>query len=358
MTRAIVALGSLIAISLGSDPSHAASITAEPVLTGLAFPAAFTFVTDGKIFYGERFTGEIRIFDPATATDSLFFTVPDLATAGEQGLLGLALHPNFPLTPYVYAYATRNTGAGVVNQVLRITNSGGVGTNRKVLLSEPAGTHHNGGRIVFGPDQKLYVVIGDRGTPSNSQNFANHSGKVLRMTAGGGIPSSNPFPGSLIYAYGLRNSFGLAFDPLTDWLWETDNGPECNDELNLIRRGWNLGWGPNKTCSSPPDPPANTNQDGPNPRLPRRWYTPPIAPTGLAFCLGCGLGSASTERLFFGTWNTGEIRRVTLHANRRRVISEDVAYDHGAGVLSIEVAPDGTLYFSDSSAIYKLVLTP
>src|SRR5687768_12213263 len=255
---------------------QAVTLGAVPVVTGLPFPAAFTVDANGRFFYGERFTGRIRIFNPATSSKVLFFTVPNVnSSAGEGGLLGLALHPNFPAAPYVYAYATRNVAGQVRCQILRITASGNSGTALRVIFDTTAGNIHNGGRILFGPDNRLYVVIGEQNDQAAAQNLGSPLGKILRMTANGGVPGDNPFPGSLVFAYGFRNSFGFDFDPQTGQLWEEDNGPECGDELNRVVRGRNHGWGPHATCSTPPPPPRNTNQDGPSPVLPRRFYTPP-----------------------------------------------------------------------------------
>ncbi len=332
------------------------AIRAEPLATGLAFPAGFTFAPDGRLFYGERYTGEVRILDPATGFDSLFFTVPNLLTTGEKGLLGLAIHPAYPSAPYVYAWVTRTVSGTPRAQVLRIVDAGGSGSSMKAIWSGIVSEHHNGSRILFGPDGRLYVVTGDHADPANSQDLTNDYGKILRMTPGGGVPADNPFPGSRIWAYGIRNSAGFGFDPITSELWETDNGPECNDELNRIIKGRNYGWGPTQTCATPPEPPLNTNQDGPSPVLPKRHYTPPIAPTGLAFCNGCGLGADAENRLFFGDFNDGNIRKVTLTPDRLRVQSQVVVYTHPSFVLGVEAAPDGSLYFSDSSGIYELVM--
>ncbi len=350
-------LVAVAAVLFPGSPAHAASIVERPVVSNADFPAAFTLARDGKIFYGERFTGEIRVFDPSTSSDSLFFDVTALATGGESGLLGLALHPNYPSTRYVYAFATRKVNGATRNQILRITDSGDRGAGMKVLFAEPAASYHNGGRILFGPDGKLYAVIGDRGDPASAQTLSRRTGKILRMTAWGSVPADNPFSGNYTYAYGIRNSFGFDFDPETGRLWETENGPQCNDELNLILRGRNHGWGPSWTCSSPPAPPTNTNRDGPSPVLPRAWYTPPTAPTGTAFCAVCGLGPESEGRLFYGAWNDGQIRRVTLGPRRQAIVSESVVHSHGSGILSMEAGRDGALYFSDSGGIYRLALS-
>lgn len=364
LLRIIVALAALSGAVVVTGPAHAATIKAKRVADGLAYPAGFTVAPDGKIIYGQLTTGQIRILDPATSKDSLFYTVPNIRVAGalaplhggDVGLRGIALHPDYPSTPYVYAFATQEFSGVHKNRIFRITNSGGTGTAARILYSQAAGVDHHGGRILFGPDGKLYAVVGEEGSPADAQDLSSNAGKMLRMTASGGVPSDNPFAGSYVFAYGIRNSFGFDFDPRTGFLWETENGPECNDELNLIRRARNYGWGPSQTCSTPPAAPANTNQDGPNPMLPKAWYTPTIAPTGAVFCVSCGLGSGAENRLFFGAWVTNQIRAVTLNRLRTGVASQAVVYTHPRKVLSLEAGPDGTLYFSDRGGIYKLAL--
>jgi glucose/arabinose dehydrogenase len=350
-----VALGATVAFLIAPGSASAGTISADLVKGGLAFPAAFTLAPDGRIFYGQRFTGQIRIIDPSSGNDALFFTVPNVVSNGEQGLLGLALRPQYPAKPYVYAYATRNVSGTLRNQIVRITDTGGTGSGMRVIFSSDtvAGDYHDGGHIAFGPDRMLYAVVGEGHSPSNAQNLNNNAGKVLRMTPRGKVPADNPIPGSKIFSYGLRNSFGFTFDPVTGILWETENGPSCNDEINPIQAGKNYGWGPHQTCNSPPPPPRNTNQDGPNPRLPKAFFTPTIAPTGTVFCTGCGLTGAEGA-MFFGDWNNGDIHQVTLTAARRDIASMSVVYPHSSGILSVERGPDGTIYFSDPTAIYRL----
>ncbi|HEX2089397.1 MAG TPA: PQQ-dependent sugar dehydrogenase [Actinomycetota bacterium] len=354
----------LVAATLTALPSGTAQATshlkATPIASGLAFPAGFTFAPNGTIFYGERLTGRIRIFNPANSSNRVFFRISNVVTSGEQGLLGVALHPNYPTTPYVYASVVRSVSGVPRNQIVRIRNSGGTGSGMTVIYNGGgrSNTHHVGGRILFGPDGMLYLVVGDKGVPSNAQNLGKLAGKVLRMLPSGGVPSDNPFS-SRVYAYGIRNSFGLAFDPSTDDLWETENGPGCNDETNPIIPGGNYAWGPSATCSTPPSPPANTNQDGPNRIMPATFYSPsPRLPalTGIVFCDTCGLGAASEGHAFMGAWNHGNIRELTLDSTRTDVTSDVVAYVHNSGVLSLERAPNGAIYFSDADQIFKLEL--
>jgi glucose/arabinose dehydrogenase len=222
------------------------------------------------------------------------------------------------------------------------------------LLSSAAAFHHNGGHILFGPDRRLYVVIGDRGHQPSAQDLDVVTGKVLRLTAGGKPAPGNPFPDSPVFAYGIRNSFGMAFDPHTGVLWETENGPTCNDELNIIESGANYGWGPAQTCSTPPAPPLNTNRDGPDPVLPVAFYTPTVAPTGITFCDGCRLGRGSRDTLLYGEFKTHDIVRVRLDAGRTAVVGQRSLYHHDDGILSMETAPDGAIHFSDTDGIYRL----
>jgi glucose/arabinose dehydrogenase len=334
-----------------SDP---AALKAVVVKDGLANPAGFTFLPDGRILYGERNTGRVMLLNPKTGKDKLMYTVTNIRSSGEQGLLGLAVDPKWPKRPFVYAYATRQVSS-LQNQILKIKVDKDKGVSRKIIwrLDTVAGTYHDGGHIDFGPDNKLYAVVGEGHSSSRAQDLTNDAGKVLRMNRNGTPPKDNPFDDSRIFTYGLRNSFGFAFDPQSGTLWETENGPECVDEINVEEAGENHAWGSHETCSG--TPPENVNQDGPEPRImPLAWFTPTIAPTGLAFCEGCGISSAEGA-LFFGANNTGEIRQINLTADRKGVDSMSVVYDQSGAVLSMQRAPKGGVYFSTSNSIYHLV---
>jgi glucose/arabinose dehydrogenase len=345
--------------SIAPTPSQprTGTIVAEPVATDLDHPATFVFDDSGAIFYGERLTGEIRRIDPATGKDTSVFTIPHVVgdVANEQGLVGLTLPPDFPKDPWLYAYATRMVNGVARDQIVRIPLHGDRGISMHLVLDvQVAGERHNGGRMLFGPDGMLYVVVGETYDSALAQDRSVNGGKVLRMTPTGGVPADNPFPGSRIYSYGNRNSFGLAFDPKTGDLWETENGPECNDELNRILPGRNYGWGPSETCDG--KAPGDTNGDGPKPVLPLVFYDTTIGPTGIAFCDGCGLGTGREGHLFFGSFNTGDIHEVTLDADRTGVVRDATPFNHGNLVLSIEAGPDGALYFSDGVGIFRLAL--
>lgn len=354
----LVLVIAVLAVPIVRGAAAEAKVVGRRVVDGAHQPVAFTFSDNGRIWVAEKARGTIQVFNVEAGEHHRFYQVPHVVGVGEHGLVGIALHPKFPVVPWVYVFATRSIGGRLVDQVMRIRSVKGRGRDLHVLFSAPASPmhEHSGGRILFGPRGMLYVFMGDATSPSSAQSLSSPRGKILRMTPVGGVPGDNPFPHSRVFARGFRNSFGMGFDPQTGILWETENGPECNDELNRVRRGANFGWGPSATCSG--TSPGNTNQDGASPVLPARWYTPTIAPTGLAFCKGCRLGPKSEGALFFGAYNTGELRRVRLSPNRRRVVNVTVMGRPARSVLSLEVGPNGRLYYSTYVGVFRLAVQP
>ncbi len=158
------------------------------------------------------------------------------------------------ITPRAAPRSDTHRPPRLANRVYRYTWNGSALVNPSLILSLPVtpGPNHDGGIITFGPDGKLYVVIGDLNRSGQLQNHAtgaapDDTSVILRLNDDGTIPADNPFHaqgGNLAkyYAYGIRNSFGLAFDPLTNKLWMTENGPNNYDEINLVEPGFNSGW--------------------------------------------------------------------------------------------------------------------
>ncbi|HEX9566902.1 MAG TPA: PQQ-dependent sugar dehydrogenase, partial [Thermoplasmata archaeon] len=143
-------------------------------------------------------------------------------------------------------------------------------------------------------------------------------GKVLRMTSDGSAASANPFYGTgswenRVYTYGHRNMFGIAWHPVTGRAYITENGPNCNDEVNLLAAGSNYGWGPAASCGNLP-PPGDTNRDGPTPVMPLDWWSTTIAPTNAAFYTGTLLPQ-SRNHLMFGAYNDARLRELALSAD-------------------------------------------
>ncbi len=332
-------------------------IHAEKIVGGLRQAVSFAFDQAGRIWFVEKAVGDVRIFDPATGGIGRFFKVPDVFAEAEQGLVGIALPPGFPDPPFVYVYGTRIVDGSLRDQLIRIRDTRDHGTDMEILWDSAASAHHqhSGGRLLFGPDGMLYLTVGDALDPGRAQDSESDRGKILRITPSPRRAAANPIAGTRVFAYGSRNSFGIAFDPETGSLWETENGPACNDEINRVDPGANLGWGPSGACVTPNDP-MSTNRDGPRPVPPQLSFTPPIAPTGIAFCEGCGLGDDSEGALFFGSYNTGSIHRAILDEGRENIVKETVVATAPQIALSLEVGPDHAIYFSSYIAIFRLQL--
>ncbi len=346
----LVAALLVVGLSPGAGPAAAApAVRAVPVVaTGAVTTAGFAIARDGRVFYGGPRNGTVYVWSPTTRSSTVFARVP-------QGVkvLGMTLSPSATTTPYLYVFATVGTAQGNRLQLLRYTASGAAGRGLRLLRDiAPEGTEHSGGKVTFSPDgRSLLVVVGDGGDPALAQDPASEHGKLLRLTPTGAPAPGNP-SGTAVYASGLRNSIGLAFDPRNGRLWETENGPECGDELNLIRAGRNYGWGPRATCA--PGTPRGTNQDGPSPVMPKAWYATPAAPTGATFCAGCGLTGAEGA-LLYGRYLNNDIRKVTLNATRNRVATETTLFRHDQPVLAVETDPrDGSVWFSDFTGIRRL----
>lgn len=218
------------------------------VATNLQKPWDMSF-GDNKIFFTEKI-GKIRVIDNGTLVNG---SVADLQVADvtDAGLLGITLHPDFEKNHFIYVYYTYQEGGNLWNKVLRITESNDKMVDAKVILDKiPGAEFDDGGVIKFGPDKKLYIGTGDATDQNSTQDLKSLAGKILRLNDDGSIPPDNPFPNSPVYSYGHRNPQGLAWDDKGN-LYETEEGPTRNDEINLIKPGQNYGW-PNQECSGSP----------------------------------------------------------------------------------------------------------
>ncbi len=268
----------------GSDPGL------EPVATGLAFPTNLAFLPDGTIVYGEKDTGRIRLLSPE-GNDRVAARLPVLGGA-ERGLLGLAVHPRFPEEPWLYVYLSDARTAR--NVLVRMRLAGGRAGEPQVLLEllPAVSGYHNGGDLAFGLDGMLYAVTGEAHEPGRARDPADLGGKVLRLAPDGEVPPDNPFPGSPVYSLGHRNSFGLCVNPATGDVWETENGPDRDDEVNRIRPGGDHGW-----------PEVLGRGGGPGFVDPEIVFPEVIVPTGCAF--------TAPDEMWFGDFH-GDLHRVRL----------------------------------------------
>jgi len=213
----------------------------EVVARRLETPWALAFAPDGRLFVAER-PGRIRLVAGGRLQRKPV-AVLKVVERGESGLMGLALDPRFDDNGFLYVCYTADIGGGRgVNRVGRLTFRDGVATNEVVLLDRlPAAEMHDGCRLKFGPDGKLYFTIGDAGVPELAQRLESLAGKILRVNADGSVPADNPFAGSPVYSLGHRNPQGLAWDR-EGRLIAAEHGPTGRDKINLIRPGENYGW--------------------------------------------------------------------------------------------------------------------
>jgi aldose sugar dehydrogenase len=212
----------------------------EIVVENLEIPWEIVFLPSREMLVTER-VGRLLIIGDKRKT----VEIESVEHIAEGGLLGVALHPNFEETNLIYLYLTSNRDEIITNRVESYQLEGDVLKERKVIVDGiPGAPYHDGGRIVFGPDELLYITTGDATKSELAQNLESLAGKILRLRDDGSIPEGNPF-GNEIYSYGHRNSQGLAWDE-EGRLWATEHGrsgaKSGMDELNLIEKGKNYGW--------------------------------------------------------------------------------------------------------------------
>ena len=222
----------------------------ESWVTGLANATAFAQAPDGRLFIAEQ-GGTLRVVKNGALLATPFASI-GVDSAGERGLIGVALSPGFASNGFVYVYATRTTG-GAHNRISRFTAAGDVAApgSETTLVDLPnlsSATNHNGGGMHFGPDGKLYVGVGENANPAQAQNLSVPFGKLLRFNEDGTIPADNPFFATQsglarsIWAYGLRNPYTFAFQPVTGRLHINDVGQNTWEEIDVGGAGANYGW--------------------------------------------------------------------------------------------------------------------
>lgn len=185
--------------------------------------------------------GRISRVNPQNGQISQVFTVPDVKSNGEGGLLGMVLHPDFNTTPQVFIVYNYDKAGTYTEKVVRYNYSNGSLTNPVILVDNiPAAGIHNGSRLLISADQKLFITTGDASNAPMAQNSTSLSGKILRINLDGSIPADNPFTGSPVWTKGHRNSQGLVF--ANGRLYSSEHGANTNDEVNIIEKGRNYGW--------------------------------------------------------------------------------------------------------------------
>jgi glucose/arabinose dehydrogenase len=328
------------------------------------FTTSITWAPDGRMFWTEK-EGVVGTMSPDGVTqDEPVVKVP-VKGDNEQGLLSVALDPDFPKNGFLYIFYTSPptaTNPTVANLLVRYTyteeNGKGVGKSPLQLfrIAVPEGKDlHNGGRLRFGPkDKMLYMSIGDMGIRSAGQDFNHPGGKIHRFLVANNtlVPApGNPFPGNSTWAVGLRNTFAFDFDLETGNIFATENGPDCDDEINLITKGGNYGWTKDIDCTTPL---AQRQSAG---LKPLASWTPTIAPTGLLVYSGDAFPGWKGQ-VFYCSWKQEQLRRYKLNKERTRFEGDSVTVSLPRDRhCTIELAQDakGYIYYTDITGIYRMV---
>jgi glucose/arabinose dehydrogenase len=376
-----------------NDPN----LTVNLYFRGLKAPSSMIFLAPNDILVTQKNQGTVERIVNGVKHPEPLLTVP-VASKDERGLLGMATSKD-PVSKktYVFLYYTEKgsmKGEILGNRLYKyeLNENGTKLLQPKLLLDLPwePGPGHNGGVLKIGPDNNIYITIGDViRTNSNESQFyetraqnlqdgkeADGRGGILRITqdgqaVGNGILGSNA-PVNTYYAYGIKNSFGIDFDPLTGNLWDTENGPDYGDEINLVEPGFNSGWKKvqgiwnvnttlDKAGIAPTNPIGLVDFDH------KGKYSPPeftwdrsVAPTALKFLNTDKLGSEYENDILVGDIKYGNIYLFNLSDDRKSFTSDErlsdkvankkeelqkIIFAHGfGGITDLEIAPDGYLY--------------
>ena len=367
----------------GAGPSvNDSSLTVEQVTGGLISPTTMAFLDEDTILVLEKDNGRVRAIENGMLQPEPLLDVA-VANDGERGLLGAAVSRENESTTYVFLYFTES-GGGVDgddrqnvspagNRLYRYELQGDRLVNPLLLLDLPAlpGPRYNGGPVVIGPDNNVYVIIGDVGGHTTMvQNFKNGSepdgtSGILRVGKNGEVVEpiigTGAF-GKYYFAYGMRSGYGMDFDPMTGLLWDTENGAPFVDEINLVGAGFNSGW---KIVQGMV--PQDYNLTGlvmfngeshySNPEF---TWTEPVDPAALEFLTSSELGEEYENDIFVGDISNGTIYRFELTENRSALALEGTLDDTIAdtpeeaenavfgtgfgGITDIKTGPDGYLY--------------
>lgn len=324
-----------------------AKFRVETVASGLEVPWGFAWLPNGDMLLTER-PGRVRIIEKGKLRAEPVFVVPDVEPSSESGLMDISVHPDHATNSFVYlAYAYNQDGKRV--KVMRYKYAGGRLTEPKVVIDNiPGAPNHAGTRARFGPDRKLYVTTGDATDWNLAQDNSSLAGKTLRLNDDGTVPNDNPFVGKAgyrpeIWATGHRNAQGLAWQPGSGLMFQTEHGPSGfegrgggADEVNIVEAGKNYGW---------PTIYGAKTQTGMEPPL--LEYSPACAPGSAAFYNGDRLPEFKGN-LFLGCLRSARIVRVVLDG--RKVVRQENLLEGKLGrIREIAQGPDGFIYFSTSN---------
>jgi glucose/arabinose dehydrogenase len=319
-------------ISQGLVESPAAGVPDPGAVTTIASGVdvgwGVVFLPDGSSLFSERNSFTIYRLTEAGQKTLAGKISQAVGTGGEGGLLGLEIGPDFATDHWLYAYHTASEG----NRVIRIKYENGalVQSSYQILIQGIAqNRYHNGGRLRFGPDGKLYATAGDAQNSANAQNSGSLNGKILRINPDGTIPPDNPF-GNAVWSMGHRNPQGLDFDSKGQ-LWAAEFGDNSFDEVNLIDKGGNFGW---------PNCEGNQGSCGGYIAPKMTWPTSQASPSGLTII---------NDYLFVATTVGQRVYRMQIDAGSNLVDQKTYFQGSYDRLRTVEVDKQGDIWLTTST---------
>ncbi|MGM4919727.1 PQQ-dependent sugar dehydrogenase [Tardiphaga sp. 813_E8_N1_3] len=373
LTAAIVVTASLLIATTtrGENTSFGSSagrLEVQTVASGLAHPWALAFLPEGRMLVTER-PGRIRIVSPQGQLSPAVKGVPEVMVVGQGGLLDVITDKNYEQNTTIYFCYSERSGSGARTAIARGKLVEGPAPrldDMKVIFRQDgplsSGNHH-GCRIVQAPDNNLFVTLGEHYSGRDqAQSLDNHLGKLIRIAPDGSVPKDNPFVGRdgarpEIWSYGHRNQQGLAINPATGDLWETEHGPRGGDEVNIIGKGKNYGWPVIGYGIDYSGAKIHETTSKPGMEQPVKYWVPSIAPSGMTFYTG-DLFPRWRGSLFTGALAGQMLVRLQLNGNT--VTSEErILQNLNERIRDVRQGPDGALWLlTDSSAGRILRVTP
>ncbi len=337
-----------------------AQYEAKEIANGFQIPWGIEFLNSKEVVVNEK-NGTISLLNIESGKRTKLYSVSDVNTSGQAGLLDVALAPNADKArPQLFFTYSKRTSKGNTVALATATLENNKLVNWNDLLVADAVTdtgRHFGSRIAF-VDDKVYFSIGDRGERDNGQNRQTHAGSILRLNLDGSVPADNPFKSTdarpEIWSYGHRNPQGLFYDEVTHQLWSIEHGPRGGDEINLIKKGSNYGWArvsQGKEYWGPLD--VGEAKSLPEMEDPKLVYIPSIAPSNLVLYRGVKYPDLD-GKIVAGALKLTHINVVSVEDGKLTEYQRLVE-DLGERIRDITISPDGYLYFStDSGKIFRL----
>jgi glucose/arabinose dehydrogenase len=328
----------LFALSL-----NAQTLVTRNVATGFDTPWEILWGPDNHIWMTERI-GKINRVNPETGQVQNLITIAEVFEGVERGLMGLALHPDFPTTPKVYAAYTYGSGATTVRVVV-YDYDGSTLKNPKIIIDNITGNSTHDGCRLYVYDNKLWLTTGDAQQQDRPQNKNSTNGKILRLNLDGTIPTDNPVAGNPMYSFGHRNPQG--FVVANGKIYSSEHGPSNDDEVNLITRDSNYGW-PNVEGF------CNTAQEitfcqQNNVKEPMRAWTPTLAVAGIDY-YDNALIPQFRNSLLMVSLKAGRLTQLKLNTAGDAITEEKTIYNNTFGRLrDICISPDGRIFIATSN---------